>query len=269
MTEEDGSPHRRYPPEVYREIYSWDLEHNPGGILGCWYLRRWSVSIIRLVAPLPVAPNHLTYGSLIAALGALVVLYHGFAWANVVAALLIQLCLVLGYADGDMVRLKHLGNRFGGWLDGVVDMTKITVVYFAVAVGGYSESGDLTIFLPLSLVIATRLILAHISHKTSSTFEKESESGLDNAVTGGRAGALAMRLGIRPEFVAYSDDIKFLLLTLIVLCKFYFWGLMCLAVVHALMIGIACISVWRMGKQDALGDIGWVQDEAPDARDDA
>ncbi|MDA0577710.1 MAG: CDP-alcohol phosphatidyltransferase family protein [Verrucomicrobia bacterium] len=258
MTEDTPSPHRSYPAETFREIYKWDIEHNPGGIFGKLYLRRWSVSIIRILAPLPVAPNHLTYGSLLASVAALVVLYKNFPMSHLVGAAFIQLCLVLGYADGDMVRLKHLGNRFGGWLDGVIDMMKINVVYFAVAAAAYADTGDAIIFLPLSAVISTRLVLAHIARKTHDTFANQDED-VDSVASGGMVRRWAERLGIKPEFASFSDDVKFFLLTIVVLLQCYMIGLIAFAALHTLLIAIAFVNVWRKGRREALANIGFAE----------
>jgi len=250
------SPHKRYPREIYRKIYQWDIKNNPGGILGRLYLRRWSVLITRLLAPLPVVPNHLTSASILFALFSLMVTCFKISFFNIWAAVFVQICLVLGYADGDMARLKKLGNRFGGWFDGVADMIKINIIYFTLAVGDYVLRGEMKVFFYLSLLISTRLILSHIAAKTTYSFA-DTNKGFNELVGGGIQIKLAKFFRLDPSFITFSDDIKFFMITLSMLLKQYLLGIFVFIILHLFLITIAFFNVWQTGKEESLGDIGW------------
>ena len=162
---EQKSPHRRYSPEIFEKMYQWDLKNHPAGIFDSIYLRRVSMIITRWLAPLPITPNHLSLTSVFLAFLAVIILYYQVPLGHLWAVILVQLVLILGYVDGDLARLKGLESKFGEWLDSMADMTKIIIIYFALAAGDFAINGNLTVFFFLSLLMGTRIIFFQVSYQ--------------------------------------------------------------------------------------------------------
>ncbi|MEV0379928.1 CDP-alcohol phosphatidyltransferase family protein [Nonomuraea sp. NPDC050643] len=86
---------------------------------GVLYMRRLSIYVTWLMTKTPVTPNQLTWIMTVAGILAGVVLALPGLWAAVVAALLIQVYLLLDCSDGELARWTGKTSLTGVYLDRV------------------------------------------------------------------------------------------------------------------------------------------------------
>ena len=86
---------------------------------GRWYMRRLSIRATWMFVRTPVTPNQLTGIMTVVGVLAGVVLAFPGLWAAVVAALLIQLYLLLDCSDGELARWQRTTSVTGVYLDRV------------------------------------------------------------------------------------------------------------------------------------------------------
>ncbi|MFI7616361.1 CDP-alcohol phosphatidyltransferase family protein [Nonomuraea terrae] len=86
---------------------------------GVLYMRRLSIYVTWLMAKTPVTPNQLTWVMTVAGVVAGVVLALPGLWAVVLAALLVQVYLLLDCSDGELARWTGKTSLTGVYLDRV------------------------------------------------------------------------------------------------------------------------------------------------------
>lgn len=88
-------------------------------------------------------PNHVTVASLLIGLLAAAVVLGNSWWCFALAALLLQLSLVVDCVDGEIARFTRSYSPLGAWLDGVSDRIKEFAVIATVATVGVRQGHDL------------------------------------------------------------------------------------------------------------------------------
>jgi len=121
-----------HPPEVIGRVSG---EHWAGHL----YMRRLSIRLTRLVAPTRITPDGLTWCMIIAGLGAAAVLTVPHWWAAVLAAVLIQLQLLVDCSDGELARWRRKTGASGIYLDRLGHY--VTDAGLAIAVGVHADGG--------------------------------------------------------------------------------------------------------------------------------
>lgn len=242
------SPHRRYPKKVYDRLYKWDLEKHAVGIFDK-PLRKSAIIFIRLIAWLPITANHLSLLSLVVAVIAILALYFNIPYGNIYAAILIQFTSMLGYADGDMARLKNISSKIGGLIDEICDVTKSVISYFAIAAGYYVQTGDQKTFMYLSLLLASRFILSYIGRSVSYFLTNMEVDSPIKIIAGGLQEKLGKFFHLPTYYFTYSDDIKYFIISIAFLFNqflllFYFF-----IILHCILILITCVNVWKFSRK--------------------
>ncbi len=119
--------------------------------------RKISGALTRLIAPLPVQPNHVTVFNLLLAGCAGVLMASGHLLAGALAA---QLYSIIDGVDGELARLKLRGSWFGAWLDNltdrICDWMIISGAALSVAGGGSSAMAWILLSLALTSNVAYR-----------------------------------------------------------------------------------------------------------------
>ncbi len=106
-------------------------------------VRPFSRQISTRLASTRVTPNQVTLAALLSAIAAsLVIVFFDSLVGAVLAALLIQLYLILDCADGELARLKGMKSDFGKWFDGVVDTVATGLLIAAFAFRAASIFGS-------------------------------------------------------------------------------------------------------------------------------
>jgi phosphatidylglycerophosphate synthase len=135
------------------------IEATEGSPWGEGYLesavnRRLARKILPHLLSSRLTPNEITGVDLLVGLAAVALFSHGAYWANVAAAMLLLLVIVLDTMDGLMARLTFRETRLGVMLDLYGDTILNFLVFGGIAIGQYRVSGNpffLVLLIPLAL----------------------------------------------------------------------------------------------------------------------
>ncbi len=108
-----------------------------------WVARPPAALVVYAVKGTPITPNQVTFASAVIAAGAcaMFVFLPGWRWL-VAAALVFEFSFVLDCADGQLARLKKVASPLGHLLDFLMDELKAMLLYGAVTVRLWRETGD-------------------------------------------------------------------------------------------------------------------------------
>jgi phosphatidylglycerophosphate synthase len=124
------------------------------GVLGLYLFRPISTKMSRVLAPLPVTPNHITALALILGWVAAGLMATGSPRGFVWAAIIMQFGAVIDCVDGELARVKDMGSRFGGWFDTVVDDIVNQSFLMGTAIGVYRlEDANWPLFVGIGSLI--------------------------------------------------------------------------------------------------------------------
>jgi phosphatidylglycerophosphate synthase len=105
------------------------------GFYSTFVVRRVSRHLTGVALRLGLRPNEVTVGSLLIAFVAAGLFARGELATTLVAAVLLQLSLVVDCVDGEVARYTGRFTAVGAWLDGVGDRLKEYCVYAGLAAG--------------------------------------------------------------------------------------------------------------------------------------
>ncbi|MFH1022826.1 MAG: CDP-alcohol phosphatidyltransferase family protein [Planctomycetota bacterium] len=83
----------------------------------------------------PLTPNQVTLLGFLVGAGGLVLLARGGYAAALAGAALFELQAVLDNCDGEIARRRGLSSPFGAWLDRILDIVLVSLLFPAVAMG--------------------------------------------------------------------------------------------------------------------------------------
>jgi len=108
-----------------------------------WIARPPAAVVVYVLRNTPITPNQVTFLSAFVAAGACALLIACLGWVPlVIAAALFEFSFVLDCADGMLARLRKLASPLGHLLDFLMDELKAMLLYGAVAVRMWRETGD-------------------------------------------------------------------------------------------------------------------------------
>ena len=108
-----------------------------------WIARPPAAVVVYALRNTPITPNQVTFGSAFVAAGACALLIACLGWIPlVIAAALFEFSFVLDCADGMLARLRKLASPLGHLLDFLMDELKAMLLYGAVSVRMWRETGD-------------------------------------------------------------------------------------------------------------------------------
>jgi len=93
-----------------------------------------------------ITPNHLTWLSFACKLGACGVIFKGTGRADIAAAALLQLNVILDGMDGSLARYRKMSSHYGALLDKVTDAIGLIAVFSCIGYRVATETGDLRAF---------------------------------------------------------------------------------------------------------------------------
>lgn len=200
-------------PAEIKQIYKETMDQR-SPILVYYFYRKISFPISsRLLIHTSVTPNQVTLLGLLLAVLAFILTIIGRYPHLGFAALFIQLVLISDCMDGEIARLKNMTTKFGEWLDNNTDLGKMILLYFGLAIGYYYQSRNVDAFILLSLLLASRSMLSITVIGTQRIFGQQ----IYKIVKVPSVSKIERILGIKPQFLTFSDDIKYLILSLGVL----------------------------------------------------
>lgn len=113
-----------------------------------WIARPPAAVVVYALRDTPITPNQVTFLSAFVAAGACALLIACLGWIPlVIAAALFEFSFVLDCADGMLARLRRLASPLGHLLDFLMDELKAMLLYGAVAVRMWRETGDVRMLL--------------------------------------------------------------------------------------------------------------------------
>ncbi len=108
-----------------------------------WIARPPAAVVVYALRNTPITPNQVTFLSAFVALGACAMLVLCLGWIPlVIAAALFEFSFILDCADGMLARLRKLASPLGHLLDFLMDELKAMLLYGAVSVRMWRETGD-------------------------------------------------------------------------------------------------------------------------------
>lgn len=91
--------------------------------------------IVKLIYRLPITPNQVTYGALIAGLLSAFEFAHGTEQGFLWGAIWYAIANVLDCGDGMLARLQKSGTPLGRIVDGIVDWVSSVAIFFGLGMG--------------------------------------------------------------------------------------------------------------------------------------
>jgi len=108
-----------------------------------WIARPPAAVVVYLLRNTPFTPNQVTFLSAFVALGACAVMILCLGWIPLlIAAALFEFSFILDCADGMLARLRKLASPLGHLLDFLMDELKAMLLYGAVSIRMWRETGD-------------------------------------------------------------------------------------------------------------------------------
>lgn len=108
-----------------------------------WIARPPAAVVVYLLRNTPFTPNQVTFLSAFVALGACAVMILCPGWLPlVIAVALFEFSFILDCADGMLARLRKLASPLGHLLDFLMDELKAMLLYGAVSIRMWRETGD-------------------------------------------------------------------------------------------------------------------------------
>jgi len=138
-------------------------------LINTYLLRPLAHQFVKVLFRTKVTPNQVTTASIIAGLFAAAFYAFGGLHYAPLAGLLITLKDLLDSADGQLARAKHMYSRFGRFLDSVGDFGVNLVVFAAISLLLYLDTGWLPVFLfgALGFVGISLRVSYHVFYQTS------------------------------------------------------------------------------------------------------
>jgi len=144
--------------------------------VGPLYLRRLSPYLTRLLVPTAITPNGVTWAMIAVGLAAAAVLSLPGLIAAILAAVLIQLQILLDCADGELARWRRAtGSAVGVYLDKLAHWVTEAAVPIALGVradGGWDDLGGYT-----SLGLLAAVLISLVKGETALVTVARAEAG--------------------------------------------------------------------------------------------
>ncbi len=126
---------------------------------------RLSLPVARKLAKTRITPNQVSLFSLACGLISALMFALGYQIYLIIGIILLQFSVFLDYLDGSLAREKKLVSVYGCWIDCVGDRVVDFFVFFALAFGVFSITGNYLIWILCSLVLGGHylVIYTHLS----------------------------------------------------------------------------------------------------------
>ena len=165
-----------------------------------WVARPPAAVVVYLLRNTQLTPNQVTFGSALVAAGAcamFVVQPGSWAWV-IAAALVFEFSFVLDCADGMLARLRKRASPLGHLLDFLMDELKAMLLFAAIAVRLWRETGDerlLVVGLAGLFCLAAGLSLTSFTRRPEYGAKAPTEDG-QPAEVGKRRGPIGLVLNV-------------------------------------------------------------------------
>lgn len=156
-----------------------------------WVARPPAAVVVYALRRTPITPNQVTFLSAVvaAAACAMFALLPGHGWL-IAAAVVFELSFVLDCADGQLARLRQTSSPLGHLLDFLMDELKAMLLYGAVAVRLWRETGDERL-----LIVGIAGLFCLASGISLTSFMRRPEYGAKPPTSDGQPAELTRRRG--------------------------------------------------------------------------
>lgn len=151
----DESVRNEWTTERVAKARSLAVNRARDGFYSTFVVRKLSTPLTTAAVRLGIAPNAITVISLFVALAAAALFSVGTFWPTLIAAIALQLSLVIDCVDGEVARATGKFSKVGAWLDASTDRIKEFVVYFGLAVGAWRMGTDAWVLAALMVTVQT------------------------------------------------------------------------------------------------------------------
>ena len=181
-------------------------------VLAYYFYRKISFFVSsKILVKFPITANQITVFNFFLCLFAAVLIFSEKEFFLIFSGILIQLVIILDGVDGEIAKMKKCQSKFGGWLDGNTDIVKYIFLCVSLGFTLYQQTGGILPFILLTTLISTRFVSFAMAYSAEKIF---SGSIHDITKVSNKTNRLSKVLGLRPEFLNFSDDIKFCLISL-------------------------------------------------------
>ena len=115
------------------------------GFFSVFVLRKFSKLLTWLAVRIKATPNQVTLLSFAIGLYSAYLFSRATFLATLVAAILLQVSIIVDCVDGELARYTRQFSKLGAWLDAVTDRVKEYIVFLGLAYGAGKEGKDLWI----------------------------------------------------------------------------------------------------------------------------
>ncbi|NCV77403.1 MAG: CDP-alcohol phosphatidyltransferase family protein, partial [Actinobacteria bacterium] len=115
------------------------------GFFSVFVLRKFSKLLTWLAVRIKATPNQVTLLSFAIGLYSAYLFSRATFLATLVAAILLQVSIIVDCVDGELARYTRQFSKLGAWLDAVTDRVKEYMVFLGLAYGASKEGKDLWI----------------------------------------------------------------------------------------------------------------------------
>jgi phosphatidylglycerophosphate synthase len=216
-----------------------------------WVCRPPAALVVYALASTPVTPNQLTFASFAIAAGSAVMLMTlpGYGWL-LAAMAIYELSFILDCADGQLARYRKTPSVLGHLLDFMMDEIKAMLVFGAVTVRLYRDTGD-----PDLLLLGIAGLFALSTGLTMTSFMRRPEYGAKGPTEDGQPAEIKQRTGVAGRGLSLVEHAArtvvhypqyIWICALFERLDIYFWGYGAVQVLYVGRTGLAIL--WRLGR---------------------
>jgi phosphatidylglycerophosphate synthase len=132
---------------------------------------------VRWLAHTPATPNQVTFGGVVVAILAGIVLARGTYWSYVGGALLFYIAGLFDEMDGMLARIKFADSPMGTWLEGFADGLSYLLLFGGITIGLSRQHGRWELWLGAALFVGTALslVVTNFQRKRATTADRPNE----------------------------------------------------------------------------------------------
>jgi phosphatidylglycerophosphate synthase len=133
--------------------------------------------VVRWFAHTPTTPNQVTFGGVVVAILAGIVLARGTYWSYVGGALLFYVAGLFDEMDGMLARIKFADSPMGTWLEGFADGLSYLLLFGGITIGLSRQHGRWELWLGAALLAGTvlSLVVTTFQRKRATTADRPNE----------------------------------------------------------------------------------------------
>ena len=169
--QEVGAPYSagiRIQSNETRRAAEWHLVQRSGkatdGVFST-FNRRLCWPLVRGLAKTPITPNVISFVGLFVAILSGYWYAQGYWGAYALGGLFYFISVLFDEMDGMLARIKFKESAFGCWLETVIDYSSYIIIFVAMTIGLYRQSGTLWLILGGVLIFSTTIALFVFSYQ--------------------------------------------------------------------------------------------------------